>query len=67
MIASEKCRIRTCPCKGCPQVKVCLEGCIHCSKTEKTRNIGFCSIMSRDGQLLHQERKKSKEKKMEQM
>lgn len=60
MKISEKCRARTCPCKGCPQVETCRKGCIYCDETGKARKMGFCSILRRDGQLLYQERRKQK-------
>lgn len=60
MKISEKCRARTCPCKGCPQVETCRKGCIYCDETGKARKMGFCSTLRRDGQLLYQERRKPK-------
>lgn len=62
MCVSKKCKARTCPCKGCPQVQGCAKGCSYCDEVGHKRNIGFCSTTHRDGQLLYEQRKKQSQK-----
>lgn len=54
----EKCRKWTCPCHGCPEVRVCRRGCLRCGALEKTESIGYCTKMHRDGRKLAEERRK---------
>ena len=48
----EKCRKWTCPCHGCPEVRVCRRGCLRCGALERTESIGYCTKMHRDGRKL---------------
>lgn len=63
MCVSKKCKARTCPCKGCPQVQGCAKGCSYCDEVGHKRNIGFCSTTHRDGQLLYEQKKKKESQK----